>query len=162
MTNSCSLRPFELGPGAGALADFVFRVLQLGNETFEAARFHLAHHAGGIGLDAGGEANGGRQIHDQGLRHRFALPQRQAGKVFAVQVEQVENVIEKRRLFGAGGLVGLEQLKGRTPLRIDGDNFAIEHGFFGRQLPEWLDHSRVLRTSNPWPRGKSKRPGVWF
>src|SRR5215471_18514299 len=59
--------------------------------------------------------------------------------MFAIELDEVENIIKQRRLLYASHLKRLEQLERRATLFIQCDNFAIQHGLFGRKFFEWVE-----------------------
>ena len=59
----------------------------------------------------------------------FAFEQRESVRSLPSRLNQIENVIEKRRAFRPESSTGLKELKRGAAFVIERDDFAIEHGF---------------------------------
>ena len=86
---------------------------------------HLFEQPFGVFTQRGGVPDGAPEIRDHFFEQLLAPYQRFVLQIFSIEMKQVENIIKNRRPL-CTHLIGLKQLKGRSPSGIERDDFSGE------------------------------------
>src|SRR5207237_10883440 len=135
-------RRFYLEPGAAALPREITAVGQLRHDAFEPPLSDRLEESTAMFANVLAELYVG-QVSQNGGKKFLTAHERQIAQVVAIQIEQVEDVIDTGAFTGI--LVVLQKLKLRLAAFVQHDDFAVEHRFMSQVLQGSDDGRKSFR-----------------